>query len=241
MKKRILLSLLLLVTNFLFSQNLPEKLKSKIEDAGLFAISYSTNLVGEERDSFIGQNLLEIEYQSSDTFTRLTASNLIDGIFENPKNPTIKEIKDALKTCKNIFMFTDNHFSAFRWNEGKNLSYSIMYSQSPWNSAISAAGIYVFRVFDGDNVFILRLSDMTDLTDENEEYNALSDILYFKKGQKLDRKRGIEGDQGYYFINKKVSAKKFYEMLLFKDSSMPKSALKFQEAAEKLEEILNQY
>lgn len=241
MKKKILLSFLLIVTNFLFSQNLPEKLKEKIEDSGLFAISYSNNLVGEKRDAFIGQILLEIECQSSDTFTRRMASNLIDGVFENPKTPTFKEIKDALKSCRNIFMFTDNNFSAFRWNDGKALSYSTMYSQSPLNMRISGAGIYVFRVFDGDKVYIMRLTDMTDLTDENEEYNALSDILYFKKGQKLDRKRGIEGNQGYYFLNNNISAKKFYEMLLAKDSSLPKSALKFQEAAEKLEEILNQY
>lgn len=57
---------------------------------------------------------------------------------------------------------------------------------------------------------------------------------------RTDPSKGIEGNQGYYFISKKT-AETFYNMMAKKDKMLPESALKFQEIKEQIENYIVNY
>ena len=56
---------------------------------------------------------------------------------------------------------------------------------------------------------------------------------------KEDAKKGIEQSQGYYCSEE--SAARFYTKLRKKDYDLPKAALRFQEAEEFIEKVLDMY
>ncbi len=56
----------------------------------------------------------------------------------------------------------------------------------------------------------------------------------------MNLQKGIEGNQGYYCIDKNA-AERFYNKLKSEDKNLPESALKLQEAKKTLEKILTSF
>lgn len=240
MKKRILLSLLLLVTNFVFAKDLFADLLKQIQDTKLFYIYDSSARILPTEEETNGKISIKITINTNEEFTKIIKSEMDPDRFPSKENILFDDIKSYFKLEDNIFGFTFGDYMDFQWHNGKNLSYLRIYTQNK-KRINTGTGTYGYRVFGSNYVYTIIILDPTDVTERNKEYDALSDLFYFKEGQKLDIQRGLEQTQGYYFVNGEASAKEFYQRLTRKDSSMPKSALKFQKAAEKLEEILNQY
>lgn len=242
MKRFSIFLVLLAMANFAFSQTLPKKLAKQFEDTGLFYITYSWNGIGnreEDIKSEINKFHLLISYDTKETFMRGKIIWLNEDIFPEKDSVVFEDVKSKLKECKNIFAFTNSEYLNFRWNEGRKLAYSVMYSQQKYRQ-ILAAGVYVFRIFIKDAIYTIKLSDPTNVEERNADYDALTDYLYFNEGIKRDMSRGIEGTRGYYFIDEDA-ADSFYQKLIEKDASLPESALRFQEAAECIETILKNY
>ena len=114
-----------------------------------------------------------------------------------------------------------------------------MYSQG-LRRQMYASGVYVFRVFDDNMVYTVRISDCKDIQDRDSEYDKLDNLLVFKEGRKQNLQQGIEGNQGYYFKSRQAAAD-FYKMMNKKDKTLPKSALNFQKTKEKVENFILNY
>ena len=177
--------------------------------------------------------------ETKERFTEVTLNSINVDLFPNPKNITYQDILKSFKDCKNIFLFTDDEYLNFSWQEGKRFKVSIMYSQG-LRRQMYASGVYVFRVFDDNMVYTVRISDCKDIQDRDSEYDKLDNLLVFKEGRKQNLQQGIEGNQGYYFKSRQAAAD-FYKMMNKKDKTLPKSALNFQKTKEKVENFILNY
>lgn len=229
MKKNLVLLILTLLSNILFAQNFPEKIKEKLEKSNLFVFNKIDALKYKKPT-------IEFFCESNEDFTRITSVAMDQNLLQNITNIDYNSLKKMFIDEKNIF---GNSYLKFEWQEGNNLGYSIMYSQQT-ERPIYGAGVYVIRIFDKEYVYTIRLSDYTKLDEPNDEYNTLNDIFVYKNGQKEDRSKGLEQTQGYYCINEN-SAEKFYTKLKNKDKSLPKSAQNFEKARLFIEDVLNHY
>jgi hypothetical protein len=115
-----------------------------------------------------------------------------------------------------------------------------MYWQSVGSRPVNSAGNYIFWVFDTDKVYTIVLWDIPRPCPyiRNEDFDAMSDYFSFKEGQMADPQRGLEQVQGYVCTEESVA--RFYQALQTEDSSFPESVLRFQRAANMLEQIISQ-
>ena len=246
MKRFYIFLVLLMTANFAFSQRLPEKLAKQFEDTGLFYFAYVHNGINIKPDivNYDPTKLcLRMSYTSDEDYLKGERPYLDSKLFSDTERATIKDIKSVMRRGMNISELPDYSVSykKRRWVDGKKLSFEICYGQSVKSSIpVYGAGLYSFTVFAKDGVYRINLSDPTDGRERNADYDALSEYFYFKEGIRRDMSRGIEGTRGYYFINDDA-ADLFYQKLIDKDSSLPESALRFQEAAECIETILKNY
>ncbi len=231
MKKIFFLCTILLSVNCLFAQNIQSQITEALRKSGLY--SFSKEDAEKEQKPFI-----EFFCTSKNEFTRKTIAALDKKLLETNKEIDYKEIKKMFQKEVKVFGNIWNSFSDYKWKAEKRLDYSIMYSQKI-DLPINGAGIYVIRIFEEEYVYTIRLTDYLRLDEPNKEYDVLSDIFEYRKGQKADAKRGLEQTQGYFCDEK--SAARFYEKLRRKDSSLPKTALRFQEAEDYIEKVLDNY
>ena len=84
------------------------------------------------------------------------------------------------------------------------------------------------------------LEDVTENIEQNADYDALSDLLFYKNGQLLDKNKGLERTKGYYWKDEE-SIKTFNRLLQNKNSLLPESAKRLQEGLLFLKDILNNY
>ena len=233
MRHKIALILLFFCTP-IYSQEHFSDIKTEITKFDLFSF---------DKISSVNNKKVFVEFVSNETKDDFIRKSKIEmshlDYFQNKDEITYEDLKYAYK---NNFLNRKslwNRYYAYEWKEGKNLEFLITYSQET-ALPIKGAGIYVFHVFDKDNVYVIRISDNLILDEPNTEYDKLDSIFVFKNGQKMDENKGLEQTQGYYCKNEK-SVKEFYDMLKKKDKSLPESAIKFQEAKMLIENILMKY
>lgn len=224
MKRLTILSVMLMISSLFFAKDFEKDFANSVKNSKI-----------------LNDKKLKVEVIQNwgkDDFIKKRKQYINTSIFPDEENITYEMLLMSLKEYGYIYEPPFDFYS-FSWGVGKNLSYSVEYSQRLWGP-IQSLYTYLITVFYKDRVYLIRLSDSTDLSDRNKEYDKLKDIFIFKEGQKMDISRGIEGDQGYYFVNDKV-VEKFYDMLVKKDRLLPKSAIRFQRALEAIEEFLNDY
>lgn len=246
MKRFYIFLVLLMTANFAFSQRLPEKLAKQFEDTGLFYFKYHHKGLNAKTDilNYAPDRMsLGLSCISEEEYLKEERPYLDPKLFSNTKIASVKDIKSVMRRGLRISdrpSYSTN-YEKRRWVDGKKLSFEICYNQSTReNIPIFASGTYTFTVFSKDGVYRMSIADFTDCRERNADYDALTEYFYFKEGMKRDMSRGIEGTRGYYFINDDA-ADLFYQKLIEKDSSLPESALRFQEAAECIETILKNY
>lgn len=226
----------------LFIVNVVPFLSARDFESDCMSFFKELGLLSNESKSVNG-NKMNVSYyfykESKEIFTERTIVAIDTTLFPNPQNITYKDILQSFKDCKNIFLFTDDEYLKFSWQEGKRFKVSIMYSQG-LRRQMYASGVYVFRVFDDNMVYTVRISDCKDIQDRDSEYDKLDNLLVFKEGRKQNLQQGIEGNQGYYFKSRQAAAD-FYKMMNKKDITLPKSALNFQEIKESVENFILNY
>ena len=234
MKKYLILYLFILFTTSLFAMVNPETIIAKIEETDLWCFDEKQAVIEEKP-------YIKLTYQTATDFTRITRNSLNYDLYPNQKKMTYDDLKKVFKSCNNL-MFGRSYstIAEYSWYEGKNLSYSVQYTQIKTGCPIDGAGTYVIRVFFEDSVLTVLLRDESNNIEQNKGYDSLSDLLLYKDGQLLDENTGKERTKGYYWKDEE-SIKVFYRLLQNKDSSLPDSAIKFQEAAEEIFDILNNY
>lgn len=244
--KKFFISILLMTIGFAFSQRLPKKLVKQLEDSGLFYFVCAQNGINAEPKivNYASDKLpLRMSYDTNEEYLRGERPYLDSKLFSDKEKATIKDIQSVMKRGLNISELPDYSISykKRRWVDGKKLSFEICYGQSlKPGLPVYGAGKYTFTAFAKDGVYRINLSDSTDGRERNADYDVLTEYFYFKEGIRRDMSRGIEGTRGYYFINEDA-AERFYQKLTEKDSALPESALRFQEAAECIETILKNY
>ena len=226
----------------LFIVNVVPFLSARDFESDCMSFFKELGLLSKESQS-VNSNKMNVSYyfykESKEIFTERTIDAIDTTLFPNPQNITYKDIQQSFKDCKDIFLFADDEYSNFSWQEGKRFKVSIMYSQG-LRRQMYASGVYVFRVFDDNMVYTVRISDCKDIQDRDSEYDKLDNLLVFKEGQKTNLQQGIEGNQGYCFKSRQT-ADEFYNLMKKKDKSLPKSALKFQEIKERVEHFILNY
>ena len=226
----------------LFIVNVVPFLSARDFESDCMSFFKELGLLTKESQS-VNSNKMNVSYyfykESKEIFTERTIDAIDTTLFPNPQNITYKDIQQSFKDCKNIFLFADDEYTNFSWQEGKRFKVSIMYSQG-LRRQMYASGVYVFRVFDDNMVYTVRISDCTDIQDRDSEYDKLDNLLVFKEGRKQNLQQGIEGNQGYYFKSRQAAAD-FYKMMNKKDITLPKSALNFQEIKESVENFILNY
>ena len=231
MKKIVLLTLLVLSVNSVFGQINTENLTKTLEDSGLFCFDKT------EAEN-IQKTYITITCESAEYFTRTTRIWFNSDLYENRREMTYEDVKNAFKECNNeLFGISYSNTSHYTWKDGKNFSYSIDYVQMRPGIPFDGAGDYVIRVFTDTHVYIILLEDTSDNSERNKDYDSLSDLCFYKEGQKLDISKGLERTQGYQWKSKEA-IEEFYNRLRKLDSSLPESAIKFQESELYLEKIL---
>ena len=234
MKKYLILYLFILFTTSLFAMVNPETVIAKIEENDLWCFDEKQAVIEEKP-------YIKLTYQTATDFTRITRNSLNYDLYPNQKKMTYDDLKKVFKTCNNLmFGYSYSSVGEYSWIDGKYCSYSVDYSQIKTERPIDGAGTYVIRVFFENSVLTILLKDVTNNIERNKEYDALGDLLFYKDGKLLDKNKGQERTKGYYWKSEE-SIKVFYRLLQNKDSSLPDSAIKFQEAAEAIFDILNNY
>ena len=234
MKKILILLTMALCSVVLFAMSKPGSIIKDLESSNSWCF--------DEKQAVVeGKPYINLTYQTATDFTNKTRNNFDYYSYPNRKKMTYDDVKSVFKSC-NSLMF-GNSYSSYReysWKDGKNISYSVQYSQAKTGRPIDSAGTYVIRVFFEDSVLTILLDNVTNVIERNVEYDSLGDLLYYNDGKLADRNEGQEGTKGYYWKNDE-SPKLFYTLLKSKDSSLPESAIKFQEAAETIFAILDNY
>lgn len=233
MKKNIVCLFILFWGVCLFAMSTPESVIEKIESSDLWCFDKNQS---ESND----KPYISLTLQSATDFTRITRNSLNWDLYPNQHAMTFDEVKSVFKSCNNLmFGYSYSTIAEYFWKEGKDLSYSVQYTQIR-TGPIECAGTYVIRVFFEDSVLTILLQDLPTYIEQKKEYKILNDLCFYKDGTLLDKSKGIERTKGYYWKNEE-SIKTFYNMLKNKDSSLPKSALNFQTGTEKIFEILDNY
>jgi len=234
MKKLITFLLIIFVATTLFAVANPETIIETIESSDLWCFD-------TKQAELEGKPYINLTYQTAADFTNKTRNNFDYDSYPNRKKMTYDDVKSVFKSC-NSLMFGNSYSTVgeYSWKEGKNLSYSVQYTQLKTGRPIEGAGTYVIRVFFDDSVLTILLDNVTNIIERNKEYDSLGDLLYYNDGKLADRNEGQEGTKGYYWKNDE-SPKTFYTLLKAKDFSLPESAIKFQEAAETIFSILDNY
>ena len=233
MKKIITLLFVLFISTCLFATVTPDDVIEKIKSSDLWC--FDRDLAVSEENIYI-----ELTKQTAADFTRKTRICFDWDLYQNQNEMNFDDVKSVLKSC-NSLMFGHSYstIAEYSWQDGNNLSYSIQYTQIK-KGPIESAGNYVIRVFFEDCVLTILLKDTTNYIEQKKEYKVLNDLCVYKDGNLLDLNKGIERTKGYYWKNE-GSIKSFYSILKNKDSSLPKSALKFQTTVDELCNILNSY
>jgi hypothetical protein len=232
MKKIITFLLIIFVATTLFAVANPETIIEKIESSDLWCFD-------TKQAELEGKPYIKLTYQTATDFTKKTRNSFDFEKYPNKKTMTYDDVKSVFKSC-NSFLF-GNSYSSYReysWKDGKNISYSVQYTQLKTGRPIEGAGTYVIRAFFENSVLTILLEDVTNNIERNKEYDALDDLLYYNDGNLSDKNEGQERTKGYYWKSEE-SIKTFYEMLKAKDSALPESAVRFQEAAEAIFGILD--
>ena len=234
MKKLIILLLIIFVTTSLFAVANPETIIETIESSDLWCFD-------TKQAKLEGKPYINLTYQTATDFTKKTRICFDFRKYPNQDKMIYDDVKSVFKSC-NSLMFGNSYSTVgeYSWKEGKNISYSVQYTQLKTGRPIEGAGTYVIRVFFDDSVLTILLDNVTSIIERNKEYDSLGDLLYYNDGNLADRNEGQEGTKGYYWKNDE-SPKLFYTLLKSKDSSLPESAIKFQEAAETIFAILDNY
>ena len=234
MKKIFAFLIIFVLSTCLFAMSKPESIIKDLESSNSWCF--------DEKQAVVeGKPYINLTYQTATDFTNKTRNNFDYYSYPNRKKMTYDDVKSVFKSC-NSLMF-GNSYSSYReysWKDGKNISYSVQYTQLKTGRPIEGAGTYVIRVFFDDSVLTILLDNVTSIIERNKEYDSLGDLLYYNDGNLSDRNEGQEGTKGYYWKNDE-SPKTFYTLLKAKDSSLPASAIKFQEAAETIFAILDNY
>lgn len=188
-----------------------------------------------------GKPYIKLTYQTATDFTKKTRICFDFRKYPNQDKMIYDDVKSVFKSC-NSLMFGNSYSTVgeYSWKEGENISYSVQYTQLKTGRPIEGAGTYVIRAFFENSVLTILLEDVTNNIERNKEYDALGDLMYYNDGNLSDKNEGQERTKGYYWKNDE-SPKLFYTLLKAKDSSLPESAIKFQEAAETIFSILDNY
>ena len=232
MKKTIILFTILLSVNYIFTQDIPSKITEVLRESGLYA--FSAEAAEKEQKPFVDISSISIEDFMRFTITPWTRKDL----FPNEKNITYQDIIKTFKEGVNIYSLPSWSYENYSWRRGKSIEYSVIYSINTYYP-ITGPGHYSIKIFDSDYVYIIGLNENRVIDEPNKEYDKLNDIFSYKQGQKMDKSRGLEQTQGYYTTEKKAA--RFYEKLRRKDSDLPKTALRLQEAEEFIEKVLDNY
>ena len=234
MKKLITFLLIIFVATTLFAVANPETIIETIESSDLWCFD-------TKQAELEGKPYINLTYQTATDFTNKTRNNFDYYSYPNQDKMIYDDVKSVFKSC-NSLMFGNSYSTVgeYSWVDGKNLSYSVQYSQAKTGRPIEGAGTYVIRAFFENSVLTILLEDVTNNIERNKEYDALGDLMYYNDGNLSDKNEGQERTKGYYWKNDE-SPKLFYTLLKAKDSSLPESAIKFQEAAETIFSILDNY
>ncbi|MBQ1197140.1 MAG: hypothetical protein UH788_06155 [Treponemataceae bacterium] len=233
MKKIIACLFTLFLVVGLFATVTPESVIEKIESLDFWCFDKK---LSEGND----KAYINIRLQSATDFTRITRNSLDRDLYPNQHTMTFDEVKSVFKSCNNLmFGYSYSTIAKYYWKEGKELSYSVQYTQIK-TGPIECAGTYVIRVFFEDSVLTILLQDSSTYIEQKKDYKILNELCFYKDGNLLDKSKGTERTKGYYWKNEE-SIKTFYNMLKNKNSSLPKSAINFQTGVEKIFEILDSY
>lgn len=230
MKKILIILTMVLFSVSLFADDLENYLKNEIGKLDCVTL----NSKSEEKPN------VTIKVQSDEEFLKSQKMVLNDDLFPNKNKVSIDDIKAELKKGKNIYRpLYRTRFYNYSWHDGEQLSYSIAYEQYT-SSPINSFGFYTIFVFYNNKIYTIGITNSQLIEKPREDFDSLKYFFVFKLGQKQNPDKGLEQTQGYYCVNED-SAKTFYRLLKEKDSSLPESAIKFQNAAEKIFDILNNY
>lgn len=234
MKKIILASLFSLMMLSSFAEISLPKLSKKIKKAGCFVIAETQNAGTADKYP------VKIIYETNEEFVNFAKNFYHSEIFEDKNEITIERLKYEFKKGSDIFGASYSLlYYNFRWIECKYFPVSIVYIQQKGSHIIYGAGTYVFRIFHKNGVYTISLKDTSDVLIRNRDFDALSDFFSFREEQKLDTGKGHEQTAGY-ICKSNDSAKNFFQALQAEDPSLPESVLRFQRAANMLEQIISQ-
>jgi len=234
MKKILILLTMALCSVVLFAMPKPESIIKDLESSNSWCF--------DEKQAVVeGKPYINLSYQTASDFTKKTRICFDFRKYPNQDKMIYDDVKSVFKSCNNL-MFGNSYSTVgeYSWKEGKNISYSVQYTQLKTGRPIEGAGTYVIRAFFENSVLTILLEDVTNNIERNKEYDALGDLMYYNDGNLSDKNEGQERTKGYYWKNDE-SPKLFYTLLKAKDSSLPASAIKFQEAAETIFSILDNY
>ena len=218
----------------LFAMPKPESIIKDLESSNSWCF--------DEKQAVVeGKPYINLTYQTATDFTKKTRICFDFRQYPNQDKMIYDDVKSVFKSC-NSLMFGNSYSTVgeYSWKEGENISYSVQYTQLKTGRPIEGAGTYVIRAFFENSVLTILLEDVTNNIERNKEYDALGDLMYYNDGNLSDKNEGQERTKGYYWKNDE-SPKLFYTLLKAKDSSLPESAIKFQEAAETIFSILDNY
>lgn len=218
----------------LFAMPKPESIIKDLESSNSWCF--------DEKQAVVeGKPYINLSYQTASDFTKKTRICFDFRKYPNQDKMIYDDVKSVFKSCNNL-MFGNSYSTVgeYSWKEGKNISYSVQYTQLKTGRPIEGAGTYVIRAFFENSVLTILLEDVTNNIERNKEYDALGDLMYYNDGNLSDKNEGQERTKGYYWKNDE-SPKTFYTLLKAKDFSLPESAIKFQEAAETIFSILDNY
>ena len=218
----------------LFAMPKPESIIKDLESSNSWCF--------DEKQAVVeGKPYINLSYQTATDFTKKTRICFDFRKYPNQDKMIYDDVKSVFKSC-NSLMFGNSYSTVgeYSWKEGENISYSVQYTQLKTGRPIEGAGTYVIRAFFENSVLTILLEDVTNNIERNKEYDALGDLMYYNDGNLSDKNEGQERTKGYYWKNDE-SPKLFYTLLKAKDSSLPESAIKFQEAAETIFSILDNY
>lgn len=218
----------------LFAMSKPESIIKDLESSNSWCFD-------TKQAELEGKPYIKLTYQTATDFTKKTRICFDFRKYPNQDKMTYDDVKSVFKSC-NSLMFGNSYSTVgkYSWKEGKNISYSVQYTQLKTGRPIEGAGTYVIRAFFENSVLTILLEDVTNNIERNKEYDALGDLMYYNDGNLSDKNEGQKRTKGYYWKNDE-SPKLFYTLLKAKDSSLPESAIKFQEAAETIFSILDNY
>lgn len=218
----------------LFAMQKPESIIKDLESSDLWYFD-------TKQAELEGKPYIKLTYQTATDFTKKTRICFDFRKYPNQDKMIYDDVKSVFKSC-NSLMFGNSYSTVgeYSWKEGKNISYSVQYTQLKTGRPIEGAGTYVIRAFFENSVLTILLEDVTNNIERNKEYDALGDLMYYNDGNLSDKNEGQERTKVYYWKNDE-SPKLFYTLLKAKDSSLPESAIQFQEAAETIFSILDNY